>query len=668
MDDEMILIRKIFFTLFDLFSKPQFCAYLKDDQYTKTSHKEVYRRIIAVFIDLLSVRLRYIPMVVADSTIRRYTDILSAMYKRVQINIKLNIYDQHIVDRILSLFCRLSDRIIIVPWLLGIGLVKAILECLPLLDINSGGRTLSVIGILHNISRHDDGAAEINSLDGLAILKNFQNNNSHMLNDTNNLLLSMAIALLSTPKQIRSDNKRMNRSLNQLLQITMEASKTENHRSNVGFHISEPLGVLAKLFVDDHSLEYALSHAETDPQLDVTSTIDLFVKLFIKFRGASVQKNQLEHFTCTILLNILWSISFQDHYKTKLQQNEEFFKTVKSLAMDSSETVVVDDYVPSSMESMKKAANGILYNLNETLNDKKVDMTNKQPVFNTGSEKPMIMISYAHANDQFCDKILAELARKANLFSLWIDRDHLSSNEDLWEKIALGIKQSYVVLCLLSQDYFNSKSCRKEASFAVKRKKEIIPIYIGEPGDCDWLDIHIAELKYVRFKSNTENLDDGKVQELLKTIEGTIKLVQIQPVPEPTEQHSMPTPIRKEIETIQSTTFNVNKPLEQWTIDDIHSWFSSYKVPDNLVKLFDFQSVSEMHEYTMKLETDSKKEFIKYEKRYAKTYPEEELEEYIFNRFKNALTGLPKNEKATVKTSNSTSQASTGKSSACIIL
>ncbi|CAF1564044.1 unnamed protein product, partial [Rotaria magnacalcarata] len=112
----------------------------------------------------------------------------------------------------------------------------------------------------------------------------------------------------------------------------------------------------------------------------------------------------------------------------------------------------------------------------------------------------------------------------------------------------------------------------------------------------------------------------------------------------------MPTPIRKEIETIQSTTFNVNKPLEQWTIDDIHSWFSSYKVPDNLVKLFDFQSVSEMHEYTMKLETDSKKEFIKYEKRYAKTYPEEELEEYIFNRFKNALTGLPKNEKATVKT------------------
>ncbi|CAM4901135.1 unnamed protein product [Rotaria socialis] len=529
MDDELILLRKIFFALFDLLSKPQFCAYLKDDQHTKTSHKEAYRYIIAVLINLLRLRLADTPMVVADSTIH----------------------------------------------------------------INSKGTTLSFIGIIHNISRHDDGAAEINSLDGLAILKNFQNNNSHTLNDTNNLLISMAIALLSTPKQIRSDNKRMNRILNRLLQITMEASETENHRNRVGFHISEPLGVLAKLLVDDHSLEYVLSHAETDPQLDVTSTIDLFVKLFIEFRGASVQKNQREQFTY--------------HYKTKLQQNEEFFKTVKSLAMDSSETVTVDDYVPRSMESMRKAANGILYNLSETLNDKKVDITNKQSVFNTGSEKPMIMISYAHANDQFCDKILAELARKENLFSIWIDRDHLSSNEDLWEKIAHGIKQSYVVLCLLSQDYFNSKSCRKEASFAVKRKKEIIPVYIGEPGDCDWLDIHIAELKYVRFKSNTKNLDDEKVQELLKTIEATIKIVRMQAIPEPTEQHSIPTRIRKEIETVQSTTFNVNKPLEQWTIDDIHSWFSSYKVPDNLVKLFDFQSVHEMHEYAVKLETDPKK-------------------------------------------------------------
>ncbi|CAF4324853.1 unnamed protein product [Rotaria socialis] len=537
MDDELILLRKIFFALFDLLSKPQFCAYLKDDQHTKTSHKEAYRYIIAVLINLLRLRLADTPMVVADSTIH----------------------------------------------------------------INSKGTTLSFIGIIHNISRHDDEAAEINSLDGLAILKNFQNNNSHTLNDTNNLLISMAIALLSTPKQIRSDNKRMNRILNRLLQITMEASETENHRNRVGFHISEPLGVLAKLLVDDHSLEYVLSHAETDPQLDVTSTIDLFVKLFIEFRGASVQKNQREQFTY--------------HYKTKLQQNEEFFKTVKSLAMDSSETVTVDDYVPRSMESMRKAANGILYNLSETLNDKKVDITNKQSVFNTGSEKPMIMISYAHANDQFCDKILAELARKENLFSIWIDRDHLSSNEDLWEKIAHGIKQSYVVLCLLSQDYFNSKSCRKEASFAVKRKKEIIPVYIGEPGDCDWLDIHIAELKYVRFKSNTKNLDDEKVQELLKTIEATIKIVRMQAIPEPTEQHSIPTRIRKEIETVQSTTFNVNKPLEQWTIDDIHSWFSSYKVPDNLVKLFDFQSVHEMHEYAVKLETDPKKKFIKYEKR-----------------------------------------------------
>jgi hypothetical protein len=99
----------------------------------------------------------------------------------------------------------------------------------------------------------------------------------------------------------------------------------------------------------------------------------------------------------------------------------------------------------------------------------------------------MVMISYAHDNNPFCDKILTEFEKNHALFDVWIDRDHCSSSEDLWEKIARGIRQSNLVICLLSQDYFNSKSCRKEANFAIQRKKAIIPVYIDEPGDCDWL-------------------------------------------------------------------------------------------------------------------------------------------------------------------------------------
>ncbi len=249
--------------------------------------------------------------------------------------------------------------------------------------------------------------------------------------------------------------------------------------------MSEPLAVFTKLFVDDRSLEYVLNHAETEPQLTVSATIDLFVKLLIDFQDVSADENQLRQFTCTALLNILWSISFQDRYKTKLQQNKNLLKIIKSLTMDNGETVV-DQYIPRSMESTANAANGILHNLNELSDKKEAPIADTQLVTNSSNEKPIIMISYAHANNSFCDKILAEFKKNQNLFGIWIDRDHCSSSEDLWEKIARGIRQSNLVVCLLSQDYFNSKSCRKEATFAVQRKK-IIPVYIGEPGDCDWL-------------------------------------------------------------------------------------------------------------------------------------------------------------------------------------
>ena len=218
----------------------------------------------------------------------------------------------------------------------------------------------------------------------------------------------------------------------------------------------------------------------------MASTISLFAKLFIEFRAACADKLQLEQFTSMALLNILWSISFQQRYKTKLQQNKELLKIIESLAKDNSE-MVVDQYIPRSMESIAKAANGILYNLNEGSDKKEATIVDSHLVSKVSNEKPMVMISYAHDNNPFCDKILDEFGKNRHLFDIWIDRDHCSSSEDLWEKIARGIRQSNLVICLLSQDYFNSKSCRKEASFAVQRKKAIIPVYIGEPGDCDWL-------------------------------------------------------------------------------------------------------------------------------------------------------------------------------------
>jgi hypothetical protein len=75
-----------------------------------------------------------------------------------------------------------------------------------------------------------------------------------------------------------------------------------------------------------------------------------------------------------------------------------------------------------------------------------------------------------------------------------------------------------------------------------------------------------------------------------------------------------------------------------------------------------------MHEYSVKLRTDPEKEFIKYEQLYAKNHAEDVLEEYKFNRFKNALLSLTNKHSETLKTSMPSSQTLTPKSNVCTIL
>jgi len=263
--------------------------------------------------------------------------------------------------------------------------------------------------------------------------------------------------------------------------------------------VSAPLAVFAKLFVDDRSLEYVINHAKTKPELTEASTIGLFVNLLIDFRDAFTGKDHLRQFTCTALLNILWSISFQNRYQAELRKNENFLMTIKSLSLDKIESVV-DKYVLRSMNNMAQAASGILDNLDELADNEDSNTTDPRLISNSASGKPLIMISYARANDQFCDKILPELEKNKDLFDVWIDRKHFSSNTYIWLEIARAIKQSSLIVLLLSKDYYNSRSCRKEALFAMKRMKSIIPVYIGDPGDCDWLGMLFQSFSFiVRF-------------------------------------------------------------------------------------------------------------------------------------------------------------------------
>ena len=177
----------------------------------------------------------------------------------------------------------------------------------------------------------------------------------------------MAVALLSSPEQLRRDNKGVNDLLNKLLQLVMNAFSRPRYRSD-GFHISEPLGVLAKMFVvEERTLDYVLCHAETEPSSNAVSTIGLFIDILLKFSDALKGTDRLEQFTLLAILNVLWSISFQPSYAQELGKNDQFARAIEGFATND-EHEILEQYKPRSMESVKKATQGILINLKRSSN------------------------------------------------------------------------------------------------------------------------------------------------------------------------------------------------------------------------------------------------------------------------------------------------------------
>ncbi|CAF3678741.1 unnamed protein product [Rotaria sp. Silwood1] len=305
----------------------------------------------------------------------------------------------------------------------------------------------------------------------------------------------MALALLSTPEELKQNKKGMNTVLDQLLQLVIDAAKSDRYRRD-GFHISEPLGILVKMFVvDERTIDYVLCHAETQPPSDIHSTIHLFASLLFQFADVLKAADRVKQFTLLALLNIFWSISFQEDYLSELIQDQELIVAIQKFANNDQGEEILEQYKPRSMEGVKEAAHGILHNLNRNnkseiiINDNNTSLNVhvSDPIGKT-PKKPSIMISYAHGDNAFCSQVLDLLNRYSNVFELWIDRTHCQGVEDLWESIADGMEQASIIICLLSNQYFESKSCRKEFVYATDSlKKKILPVLIETFEPKGWL-------------------------------------------------------------------------------------------------------------------------------------------------------------------------------------
>ena len=477
--------RQTFFRYLDVLDTPEIRAFLTAESLTSLADSIRESNVYILINILWSIceTVRFVDNDIPD----QYTSLLDALRLHIEQKLRSNqssILKKSVVknlhESILKFIWNLSDQSVVVPSLLRAGLGESTMEWWVNPKLTSSERR-AMVSIIHNISRHDEGADELNKYSALEILKQWQKEDSAGQWEVS-LIMTMSLAHLSSPDQIKADPTGTKNMLDQLLQTTINAAEAERYRFN-GFHVSEPLSVLVKLFVDDTTIDYVMNHTELTPPIDSTSIINLFAGLMMRLHQTLSTKDRLEQFTFIALCNIIWSISFHETYHAALKDKIELINLIRRLAYDRSLTMV-EQYVPRSMLSIKKAADGILFNLGLEL----FSIPTSSTMVLVKTQKPLVMVSYCHANNAFCDQILALLDEQADFFDVWIDRRFCKSSNDVWESIAKGIKNAQLIICIVSTEYLASKSCRQEVIYAKDRlDKQFLPVYLEKPEVSDWL-------------------------------------------------------------------------------------------------------------------------------------------------------------------------------------
>jgi hypothetical protein len=271
-----------------------------------------------------------------------------------------------------------------------------------------------------------------------------------------------------------------------------------------------------------------------------------------------------------IILNILWSLSFNHDIQEQLRSNRTFMSKL---------TLLKDE---CNNEKMRKIIFGILWNLELNHIDRQV------------SDIAMfdIMISYSHKDETICKQIYEELIKSGYL--VWIDFDQIHGN--VMDAMAQAIERSNTIIICMSEQYRRSNYCRAEAHYAFQRRLKIVPILLQEHYQPDgWLLFLIGQLLYVDFtKYEFPRAMEKLIEELRSPM---IQETQVVPV-QHEEDTNFVVPPSEELSKLPENILD-------WTEIHVHSWLIRHNLRQmaRLLADFDGPSLNSLNELIM--ENDS---------------------------------------------------------------
>ncbi|CAF1201655.1 unnamed protein product [Adineta steineri] len=514
--------------------------------------------------------------------------------------------------------------------------------------------------IIQKLARHPNGVQVLNQLNCIKVLEEskerMKKNHTELQYKCLHFLQCMIYVLLTEADNIKHttmlcDNQ-MCQTLKDLVTHTIEAANNE-YLFHHCFHVSEMLTVLCKVFLNDDVLTKCMN--------ENNQLFDCLSQLLIRFVNITSDANHIhqptDNETLLTLTNLLWSISFHQCYHEKFQANSILMHTITNLTTSSSVNVSRQTMsIPRDLISLKKAAEGILWNLKSL-------SSSPRPTLNQQTEqRPLVMISYSHSDTTFCRELVENLSAHV---PVWVDykqaRDAVAHSDDLWEEIARAMEMASVIVLIISKEYYDSKSCRQELSYASDTlKKRIVPIYAPNQlyRASGWLGIRIAGQKYIHF--GRKPFDDA-VKELASMVDTDQKPLVISSPP----QHSQPqlppptplcssqsVPCSSRSAPCSSSKTMTNKIiakeenklmiLNDWTAKDIRKWFDENHIHANLITLYadQFQNGTSLIIYARHLKLFYRYEYIRIFTKYYKLFHGKRLDTFDFITFVDALYRL----------------------------
>ncbi|CAF1077800.1 unnamed protein product [Didymodactylos carnosus] len=651
--NELLFNRETFITYLELFNSSLMIEYLKD-QLDNEQLVELCGKVIWIIILITTEASRLSSLekndlknstVLFESIMNHITTHIgkeNASFQTQSLNVTslelITKVKEYETNKLLGLLWNLVDKTVLIPFFVDIGYPKAFLQWMAM-STSKRKYTRSLMPSVYNIARHYQGAQALRDQkagDHLAmykkqVIEKYGNKIDATVTAKINLYQSMTTALMLEPEEIKKDEKTTNNILDTILDLTIEASQSATLRTNTLLHISELLVVLTKIFVNDDVVDYILKYAQVKNHILSQSRVQFFCDLLIRTKIDN-QNNSLLQLTCITLFNILWSISFNDKYQTEMKQNELFVSAIKTTAEnENNDELFAQNSFQKHLSSIKKAADGILFNLN-------LETVSKLPTTHSTNANPSIFISYSHGDKVFCKNLIDVLQPSSKQTHFWVDFLNINSavvhSDDLWEQIAEAIEKADAIILIISKNYYDSKSCRQELSYAKDmQKKRIIPIYMQkEYKPTGWLGIRIAGLAYIDFSKKAFDIAVKELSEILnKSTEIIPKLQQALTLVDSDPKHTT---------SIDSnSSIALEKPTTTWTLDDINLWFEKNRISTELRMLFDFQDGAELLTYASdlksNLEREEKNTRLHFEKKHN-----EPLSTLQFNRFKRALYHL----------------------------